>query len=55
MAGFDFNELAVKLYNVLSLISLILIILFGMGKQFESAALLWIRAIRRISEARKKK
>jgi hypothetical protein len=54
MAGFDFNQLAVKLYNAASLVSLALIILLGLGKQFESVALLWIRTLKRLRAEQKK-
>jgi hypothetical protein len=54
MPGPDLSYVAVGLVAVASLVSLLLLILKGLGKEFESVALLWIRVWRRISEERKK-
>lgn len=54
MPKLDFTALAVQLINFASLISLVLIILLGLGKQFESVALLWIRVCGRIQTAKHK-
>jgi hypothetical protein len=54
MPGLDLSQIAVGVVAVASLISLLLLILKSLGKEFESVALLWIRVCRRISVERKK-
>src|SRR5947208_9722169 len=55
MAGLNINQLSVTIVSAASLVSLALIILLGLGKQFESVALVWIRMARRISDEHKKR
>ncbi len=54
MPGLDLNHLAVTLVAVASIISLFLLLLKTLAKEFESVALLWIRVLRRIKEEKNK-
>ena len=54
MPELNLSNVAVGVVAVASLISLLLLILKSLGKEFESVALLWIRICRRISAERRK-
>jgi hypothetical protein len=53
---FDFmgNKLALTVLTAASLISLLLLILKALGKEFESTAIVWIRAWRKVQTERSK-
>jgi hypothetical protein len=44
----DLNQIALDLVATASVTSLILLVLKGLGKEFESVVLLWIRVLKRI-------
>jgi hypothetical protein len=54
MSGLDLNHLSVTVVTVASVISLLLLILKGLGKEFEAVALVWLRVWKRISVERRK-
>jgi hypothetical protein len=54
MSELSFNHLAVYLVAIASLTSLLLLILKGLGKEFEAVALVWLRVWKRISVERRK-
>ena len=55
MPELDLNHLAVALVAIASVISLFLLLLKTLGKEFESVALLWIRVVRRIQMEKNKR
>jgi hypothetical protein len=50
-----FNQVALNLLGIASVISLMLLVFKALGKEFESVALLWIRVLKRIQSEIKKK
>lgn len=45
---FDFHQVGVVLFTLVSVLSLLFIIAKPLGKEFEATALVWIRALKRI-------
>jgi len=54
MSELTFNQLAVYLFAVASVVSFLLLMLKSLGKEFESVALVWLRVWKRISVERQK-
>jgi len=50
----DLNHILVTLVASASLLSLLLLLLKALGKEFESVAVLWLRVLRRIKAEKNK-